>query len=256
MSKISEILVHIETAYRTQQPVPFIRDNYPISEEEAYQVQHAFIERRVHKGDAVAGYKISMTSKETQAIANTNEPAYGTILTSHILQADTEYALFHLFQPLIEPELIFFVNEDITASADTQEIIEKTSIAPGIEIPDARYIDWFPHFSLIDLLADNTATGRIVVGDPVPTPSFEKLGAVDLDLKYNGIPTHTGSSSAVLGNPVYAVKWLIEKLAEHNRSLQKGMVISSGTFIPPFRAKAGEYITSYRDIGEVKITLI
>lgn len=256
MSVISEILAHIETAYRTHQPVSFIRENYTISEEEAYNVQHAFIKRRVQEGEAIAGYKISMTSKETQAIADTKEPAYGTILASQVLQGGSEYALSYLFQPLIEPELIFFIKEDIAADADVQEIIDKTSVAPGIEIPDARYINWFPNFSLIDLLSDNTATGRIVVGNPVPSPSLDDLGMVELDLKFNGETTNTGRSDAVLDNPVYAVKWLVEKLAKHHQSLQKGMVVSSGTFIPPFRAETGEYAASYSDIGEVKITLI
>lgn len=256
MSVIPEILTHIETAYRTHSPVSFIREDYTISEDEAYQVQHAFINKRVQEDDAVAGYKISMTNKETQAIADTHEPAYGTILTSQVLQGDSEYALSHLFSPLIEPELMFFINEDISNDADIQEIIEKTSVAPGIEIPDARYIDWFPNFSLMDLLSDNTATGRIVTGSPVPSPSIEKLGAIDLDLKFNGKTTHIGRSDAVLDNPINAVKWLVEKLAEHNLSLQKGMVVSSGTFISPFKAEAGEYLASYRDIGSVKITLI
>lgn len=124
MSVIPEILTHIETAYRTHSPVSFIRENYTISEDEAYQVQHAFINKRVQEDDAVAGYKISMTSKETQAIADTHEPAYGTILTSQVLQGDSEYALSHLFSPLIEPELMFFINEDISNDADIQEIIE------------------------------------------------------------------------------------------------------------------------------------
>ncbi|MFD1412714.1 2-keto-4-pentenoate hydratase [Oceanobacillus jeddahense] len=256
MSVIPEILTHIETAYRTRQPVSFIRENYTISEEEAYQVQHAFIKKRVQEGEAVAGYKISMTSKETQAIADTNEPAYGTILTSQVLQGDSEYALSNLFSPLIEPELMFFINEDISGDADTQEIIEKSSVAPGIEIPDARYIDWFPNFSLIDLLSDNTATGKIVVGNPVPAPSLEKLEAIELDLKFNGTTTHTGSADAVLGNPVYAVKWLVRKLAEHDQYLQKGMVVSSGTFISPFKAEAGEYLASYSNIGSVNIALV
>ncbi|MFD1065031.1 2-keto-4-pentenoate hydratase [Oceanobacillus locisalsi] len=256
MSVISDILTHIETAYRTGQPVSFIRNKYTISEEEAYNVQHAFIQNRVQQGDAVAGYKISMTSADTQAIAGTHEPAYGTILTSQVLQGGSEYDLSRLFSPLIEPELMFFIHEDISRNADEQEIIEKTSVAPGIEIPDARYIDWFPNFSLIDLLSDNTATGRIVVGNTVPSPGLEILGAIELDLQFNGKTTHTGRSDAVLGNPVYAVKWLVQKLAEHNQSLRKDMVVSSGTFIPPFKAEAGKYLASYKDIGSVGITLV
>lgn len=83
--------------------------------------------------DAVAGYKISMTSKETQAIADTHEPAYGTILTSQVLQGDSEYALSHLFSPLIEPELMFFINEDISNDADIQKSSKKLLLHQGLK---------------------------------------------------------------------------------------------------------------------------
>ena len=38
-----------------------------------------------------------MTSKTTQAIANTNEPAYGTILSNNILKMVTQYHFLHYF---------------------------------------------------------------------------------------------------------------------------------------------------------------
>ena len=80
-----------------------------------------------------------MTSKATQAIANTNEPAYGTLLSNQIVNDSASVSLSELFSPLLEPEIIFIVQEDLPYDADLETIRYHTRIAPGIEIPDARY---------------------------------------------------------------------------------------------------------------------
>lgn len=65
-------------AYRYKKPIDFISENYQLNEEEAYHVQEELIDQLTFKDrSTVTGYKVSMTSKATQAIANTNEPAYG-----------------------------------------------------------------------------------------------------------------------------------------------------------------------------------
>ena len=79
-----------------------------------------------------------MTSKATQAIANTNEPAYGTLLSNQIVN-DGASVSFRIISPLLEPEIIFIVQEDLPYDADLETIRYHTRIAPGIEIPDARY---------------------------------------------------------------------------------------------------------------------
>ena len=48
-----------------------------------------------------------MTSATTQAIANTNEPAYGTILSDKIVNNSDSVSLSSLFSPLLEPEIMF-----------------------------------------------------------------------------------------------------------------------------------------------------
>lgn len=253
---VQDVINHLQKAHRTKEPVPFIREHFKLTEEQAYQVQETFIDNEILEKDVhIAGYKVSMTSKDTQAIANTNEPAYGTLLSNHTLSSGTNLALSELFQPLLEPELIFIVNEDLPLNANETEIIQKTSIAAGIEIPDARYIDWFPNFSLVDLLSDNTATGRVIVSEAQPMPTLEQLAEIPLELYHNGIKIKEGSSSAVLGNPVNAVTWLSQKLALRGANLTKGMVISSGTFIPPIPLEPGKYEAVYGGIGKAEITI-
>jgi 2-keto-4-pentenoate hydratase len=254
---VEQIVHNLLNTHKTKQPIEFIRNQYTLDEESSYSVQEEFIKRKCEQeNDVVAGYKISMTSAETQAIAETHEPAYGTLLTSNLVKSGDSVSLSSLFEPLIEPEIMFILTEDLTAGADEEEILSKCKIAAGIEVPDARYIDWFPNFSLADLLCDNTATGLVVVSDPIESLTLEELSTVNMELFLNGEKISEGVSSAVLGNPVSSVAWLSQKLAEQNKTLEKGMVISSGTFISPLPVKPGTYTVTYSNIGKTEITFV
>lgn len=242
-------------AYTTRKPIDFIRHTYSLTEAEAYEVQDELVHELATLQEAsIKGYKISMTSVDTQAIALTDEPAYGTLLTTSIKQSGDVIPIDSLFEPLIEPEIMFVLQEDLSPIADEEEIITKSKICAGIEIPDARYKDWFPNFSLADLLADNTATGLVVLSELVEPLTFDEFANVQMELFQNGLKISEGNSSAVLENPVSSVKWLTRKLAEHGKTLKKGMVISSGTFISPLRAEKGTYKINYSSIGSVDIT--
>lgn len=94
-------------------------------------------------------------------------------------------------------------------------------VAAGIEIPDARYIDWFPNFTLADLISDDTATGLIVVGKFVDPLDYDAFANIPLSLVKDGKEIATGLSNEVLGNPIESVKWLNNKLQSQDKQLKK-----------------------------------
>ncbi|WP_010651950.1 2-keto-4-pentenoate hydratase [Oceanobacillus massiliensis] len=254
---VLEIADKITKAYDTMKPIDFIRHSYSLNEETAYAVQEEFIARKCKlENEKIAGYKISMTSPETQAIAQTNEPAYGTLLSANLVNSSETISLSELFAPLLEPELMFILTDDLSLGASEDEILANSKIAAGLEIPDSRYMDWFPNFSLADLISDNTATGRVIVSDMVDPPSFEELANIKMKLFHNGENIGTGISSEVLGNPASSVAWLTKKLSSRNQALKKGMVISSGTFIPPLSVEPGKYQATYSHFGTAEITFL
>lgn len=256
-NQVEEITTKLVNANQAKQPIPFLRYQYTLDEETAYTVQDEFMKRRCELGNAaVAGYKISMTSDETQAIADTDEPAYGTLLTTDIVESGSSVSLSSLFSPLIETEIMFHLTEDLTPGADEEEIVGKSKISAGIEVPDSRYVDWFPNFSLTDLLSDNAATGFVVVSNPITPPSIKELANVKMELFHDGEKISEGLSSEVLDNPASAVAWLSRKLASQNKTLKKGMVISSGTFIPPLAVKEGTYTVAFTGIGQAGVTFV
>ena len=86
-----------------------------------------------------------MTSKATQAIANTNEPAYGTLLSNQIVNDGASVSLSELFSPLLEPEIIFIVQEDLPYDADLETIRYHTRIAPALkfQMQDIKLVSKF-----------------------------------------------------------------------------------------------------------------
>ena len=215
-------------AFKTHQPIEFISKSYSLNESEAYHTQDDLIKQlQSYEGSKVAGYKVSMTSAATQAIANTNEPAYGTILSSKVVKGGDTISLSKLFSPLLEPEILFKLTADLPKDADNLTILSNVKVAAGIEIPDARYIDWFPNFTLADLISDDTAGKEIA----------------------------TGLSNEVLGNPIESVKWLNNKLQSQDKQLKKDQIISSETFISPLTLEEGNYTASYGEVGSVDITV-
>ncbi|WP_413475765.1 2-keto-4-pentenoate hydratase [Staphylococcus equorum] len=244
-------------AFKQHEPIDFVSHTHNISEREAYQTQDLLIDKLQDVDQSnIAGYKVSMTSAATQSIANTDEPAYGTILSSKIVESNGSVSLSSLFSPLIEPEIMFILTKDVSSNPTNEEVLSSVKVAPGIEIPDARYKNWFPNFTLGDLLADNTATGLIVVGETIEPLSYEDFTNIHMKLSYNGIVEHEGDSTEVLGNPVESVKWLAQKLATHDKKLHKGHIISSGSFISPMPVELGSYKAEYSNVGQVDVTFV
>jgi 2-keto-4-pentenoate hydratase len=217
-----------------------------------YEIQHLVIDKKIKEdNEQVKGYKISLTSEETQRWFNSDSPVYGTLTTTSI--SDGVIRLDDLSEPLIETELMFIITEDLSFGADEEEILRKSMVAPGLEIPDSRFINWFPKLSLGEIVADNSVAGRIVVGETV-----DELSAIDWEnikvcLFLDDEKLDEGYSSSVLGNPIHAVSWLSHELALQGKRLTKGMVVSSGTFILPKPLRKGMYKAVFDTLGEIML---
>lgn len=223
-----------------------------LEKNDAYRVQHALTAKKAdHANEPLSGYKISLTSPETQALFNSDTPLYGA-LTAPAFN-DGAITLESLSAPLIEIELIFIATEDLSINDDIQAILEKTKIAPGIEVPDSRFEDWFPKISLGQVIADSAVAGKIIVGEPKDGLTYDQLSNIRGALRLNGKEIAADTSSAVLDHPVHAIKWLIGELGAHGLSLKKGMSVSSGTFILPQQLEKGVYTASFDKIGEVTL---
>jgi 2-keto-4-pentenoate hydratase len=227
-------------------------DRFCLNSENGYLVQDMIASLKQEKrGERVRGYKISLTSPETQKWFNASEPAYGTLTDSNILEGALSFE--NLSEPLIEAELMFHVEKDIFSFQNDEDLLENISVAPGIEIPDSRFVDWFPKLPLGAIVADNAVAGRVVSGYQREKLTLEELGNIKLDLFLDGKSIARGHSRDVLGNPLESLKWLVRKLERKGKYLKNGMVISSGTLVLPLKLEKGKYTACYSLPGNVSL---
>lgn len=242
-------------AYEKQEGLD--KDHVPafLEKQTAYAIQHELTALKAeHGNDALKGYKISLTSPETQELFASDSPLYGALTDSAIL--DSELGLADLQSPLIELELIFRVNEQLSPEDSLEELLRKTSVAPGLEVPDSRFKDWFPKLSLGQVIADSAVAGKIIYGKSKSGVSHAQLDDIQGRLLHNGNEIAAGSSSEVLGHPVHALQWLVNELHGHGLALEPGMVVSSGTFVLPKPLEKGTYKGEFEGIGSVTLTVV
>lgn len=199
----------------------------------AYAVQDAVMAK---KGQPAAGYKVSLTSEETQRMFDSTCPLYGAQIAERIVAAPCTVELAHLNEPLVEVELCFAAKEDLSADDTPEQLLAKCTVAGDMEIPDARFAQWFPSLSKYLVMSDCAVGGYIVYGTPVDGSELTVEGMAGYHAKcfHDGELVKEGDSSEILGNPVMSLKWLVEKLAAQGKAFTAGMRASVGTvFVPP-----------------------
>lgn len=224
--------------------------------ETAYHVQDAFVALRQEE---VQGYKVSLTSEETQRMFDSDEPFYGQETVTQFVQGPLTLSLSDLLEPLIEIELVFRAKEDLSVDDTPEALLEKLTIAPGIEVPDARFKNWFPKLNKYLVVSDCAVGGRVVYGqeqDVKGNFTVEDLANISGVLSKDGQEIDKGTSAEVLGNPLNSVTWLVKKLASHGKTFKKGQQVSSGTFIIPPHLEKGLYRVDYGSgVGSLELTV-
>ncbi|CAM4348025.1 2-keto-4-pentenoate hydratase [Weissella hellenica] len=216
------------------------------NESAAYDVQRTLM---ALKSEKIGGYKVSLTSKETQAMFDSDMPLYGAQVVSHFKQGPITLSANQVLDPLAEVELMFTAKEDLLPEDSLSKLMKKTLIAPAIEVPDSRFLNWFPSLSKYLVIADAAVGGYIVYGQQVETIDYfktpDELASVATVLYHNGKEIKTGNATEVLGNPLLSLQWLVAKLASQNQQLTAGQHISSGTFLLPEHLTTGSWQASF-----------
>ncbi|TWS95337.1 2-keto-4-pentenoate hydratase [Streptococcus sp. sy018] len=237
-------------AYKTNQPLP-LGQVEATTKEEAYAIQDGVLALKEADGQTLKGYKISLTSQKTQDLFNSDSPLYGGMTDVTVKHT---YSLKDYNQPLLELELVFLIEDELLPTDSLEELMAKCKVAPGLEVPDARYQDWFPKASLYEVIADGAVNGGVAYGEAKKV-SLEDIADVAGQLFFNDELVTEGRSTEVLGHPVHSLKWLVDTLAEHGKTLPAGMFVSSGTFVMPVKLEVGTYKAVYDNLGSVELVV-
>jgi len=230
-------------------------ERYPnIDAEEAYRIQLALIDIKKSGGAKVVGKKIGLTSKAMQKMLNVDQPDYGHILDSMVIQDGTEMQIRELIQPKIEAEIAFILDRPLKGpGVNAIHVLAATRfVVPALEIIDSRIENW--KIKLCDTIADNASSARVVLGSSPKRVEERDLKLVGMILEKNGDIVQTGAGGAVLGHPAAAVAWLANAVGQFNVSLEPGDIIMPGALSGAVDVTAGDLLqASFDGLGTVSV---
>ena len=127
-------------------------------------------------------------------------------------------------------------------------------VVPALEIIDYRTLT--PR-AIADTIADNAASGGIVVGGRSVRPFDVDIRWVGATLSKNGVIEESGVSAAIMGHPAAGVAWLVNKLAAVGERLRKGQIVLGGSFTRPVDIEAGDVIQAdYGPLGAIGVAFV
>ncbi|MFD0828934.1 2-keto-4-pentenoate hydratase [Neobacillus sp. M.A.Huq-85] len=242
-------------AEETREAVPALTDrDEHLTVEDAYQIQLEAVNVKLAQGKKIIGKKVGLTSTAMQKMLNVNEPDYGHLLDDMRVENGEVVKVDSLISPKIEAEIGFVLAEDLVGPNITfLDVMMATKyVVPTIEIIDSRVKDW--RIKLIDTVADNGSSAKVVVGDKFTELDGVDLRAAGMSLLKNGELVATGAGAAALGHPAHAVAWLANKLHEFGISLKKDEIILPGALSAAVPVEAGDIIKAeFGALGSVMV---
>lgn len=235
-------------------PCEALTATYPqITIPDAYEISRLNLGRRVQEAKVRRiGRKIGLTSEAVQRQLGVEQPDFG-YLTSDMKITDGGIAPNGSWiQAKAEGEVAFILGRDLKGPGVTRESAAAATdhVVAAIEIIDSRIKDW--KIRIQDTIADNASSAAFVLGAERRKLSDIDLPSAAMALTRNGKVESSGVGRACLGDPLNAVVWLANALAEYEEGLLAGNIVLSGAYGPvvPF-AQGDRCVVTIEGLGAV-----
>ena len=252
---IEDLAAELREAEISRVPIAPLTERFSsMTVADAYAVQTLGIERRLKEGRILGGRKIGLTSAAMQQQFGVTEPDFGVLLDDMFVADGDAVETGALLQPRVESEIAFVLDRDLAGPGVTavKALAATAGVMPAIEIIDSRIEGW--KIKLIDTVADNASSARVVLGGRVTKVEGLDLKLVGVVFSHNGSVVETGAGAAVLGNPARCVAWLANKLAEYDDSLRVGDVVLAGSLHRAIPVTPGAVVNAEFDrLGTVSV---
>ena len=230
----------------------------PQSRADGYAIQDQWFEE---VSDEIAGWKIAATSEAGRKHIQVSGPIAGPIFAHRVHRGDAEISLAKVGMRVAECEVVFSLFEPLGPRVrpytrdDVVRVI--ATMQPGIEVPDSR----FAHFEKAgeaQLIADCACMNEMVLGAALPADArLDTLTRLEVTATLQTGARHTGLGSNALGDPVEALVWLVNELAQYGRTLEAGQFVTTGTCLTPVRVAPGDRIAvDYGWLGRLEASFV
>jgi 2-keto-4-pentenoate hydratase len=256
-TELRAIAAALRTARADRTPIPAPSKTSPALDADAgFKVQQLNVEQALAAGDRVVGYKLGNIAKVMQAAFGLDQPDYGYLLASSFAYEGATLTRNQFIEPFVELEPAFILRSRLGgANTTVADVINAVEYAlPAIESLDARVQDWA--ITLPDTLADNGSTGSVILGGTprrITDLNLRDTGGV---LRFNGREVITGNTGNILGNPLAAVAWLCNRLADYDIEFSPGEIILPGSCLKAVPMKeAGRWSGTFQGWGTIEFDI-
>ncbi|MFC0864758.1 2-keto-4-pentenoate hydratase [Sphaerimonospora cavernae] len=243
LDSFAEIL---DKAALNRRAVPRLTDAAALDVPSAYEVQRAVIERRLARGESLIGVKMGFTSRAKMVQMGVDDVIWGLLTDAMLIESHVDTA--DLIHPRIEPEIAFLIDRPVRTPADAVDAVG--GIAVGYEVLDSRYEGF--SFTLPDVIADNASAAGFGLG---PWHRPRDVGNVGMLLEIDGRTVASGSSAAILGDPMRSLVAAARLAEAAGIELQPGWVILAGAATAAIPLPAGTHVrVSAAGLGRAEVT--
>lgn len=257
-SQLHEIADALRNARANQAPIDAPSTTYPgLTVAGAFEIQRITVDKGTKNGDRHVGYKLGNIAKVMQVAFGLEHPDYGFLLASSFSYEGSKLALSSFIKPYVELEPAFVLKKGLRGPnvtvADVASAIDYA--IPAVEIIDSRVKNWT--ITLEDTLADNGSTGAIILGGTPRNITDLDLGNTKGTIYFNGTEVMTGTTRNILGNPLAATAWLVNRLAEFDVEFLPGQVIMPGSCLEAVRMdQPGRWDCCFEGWGSVVFNVV
>jgi 2-oxo-hept-3-ene-1,7-dioate hydratase len=260
-SVIADLAERLDAAERSRTQIGHFSRLHPeMTIEDGYEVQRAWVERKIAGGRHLIGRKIGLTSRAMQRSSNISEPDYGALLDDMLFPNNADVPVGRFIEPRVEVELAFILKHRLEGPGCTlMDALNATDyVVPAIEIIDARIMRVDPETGatrkVFDTISDNAANAGIVLGGRPVRPDAVDLRWISALIHRNGVIEDSGVAAAVLGHPALGVAWLANKLAPWSEALEPGQIVLGGSFTAPvFAAERDSFHVDFGPLGGISV---
>lgn len=257
-SELREVSLALRTARNNQTPIQAPTKTWPaLDADGGFKVQQISAEEAIKNGDRLVGYKLGNIAKVMQNAFGLDHPDYGFLLASTFIYEGTTVSLKKYIKPFVELEPAFVLRGALRGpNVTVVDVINAIDYAiPAIEIIDSRVQNW--EIDLPDTLADNGSTGAVILGGTPRKLTDLTMRDTRGTLRFNGREIMSGNTANILGNPLSAVAWLVNRLAAYDIEFQPGQVILPGSCLQAMpMEEAGRWTCTFEGWGTIEFDVV
>ncbi|WP_339544241.1 2-keto-4-pentenoate hydratase [Pseudomonas sp. RA_35y_Pfl2_P32] len=239
MNSGNAVLNRLHQATRTVQAIAPLAPE-AIDRLAGYALQRQALDLRQAAGEQLSGWKVAFAGSAAQKRFGLDEPVYGALTETMIVEPGTAVAFSRLIQPKLEIELAFVLGRDLAPGdyCDEDILAAIGDVAPAFEIADCRWQGWV--FGVGGFLADNAAAGLYCLGPRIPFDPVQHV-SVTYRLECDGVLCGNGDTRDREDSPLANLCWLIRRLLADGQRLEAGQVVLSGAMLPPMNIQPAMY---------------